>query len=87
VREAVDAAAALLALADECSLPYLRSAALDFIVDHQAAVAATDGWAALSARQVGLVAGHACGLLARVDALLRDMSAGDDALPPGDDDL
>lgn len=39
-----DAAAALLALADEAGLSHLRAVALDYIVHHYEAVAATGGW-------------------------------------------
>ena len=65
-----DAAAALLALADDHGLPHLRAAALDYIVHHHTAVARTDSYVALSRAQVALVAAEACAVhAALVDTL------------------
>lgn len=55
-----DAAAALLALADDNGLAHLRAVALDYVVHNFAAVAQTESYQALSRRQVALVAEEAC---------------------------
>lgn len=57
-----DAAAALLAIADDNGLGHLRAVALDWIVHHYDAVAHTESYHNLSREQVALVAEEACRL-------------------------
>lgn len=66
-----DAAAALLALADDHGLTHLRSVALDFIVHNMPAVKATEAWAALSWSQVEAVAVEAAAAYASVISAVR----------------
>ncbi|KAL4452300.1 hypothetical protein ABPG75_007962 [Micractinium tetrahymenae] len=60
-----DAAAALLALADDNGLAHLRAVALDYIVHNFSAVAQTESYQALGRRQLALVAEEACRAHAR----------------------
>lgn len=69
-----DAAAALLALADEAGLSHLRAVALDYIVHHYEAVAATESYQGLSRGQVALVAQEACRSHAHMVAHIRKMA-------------
>ncbi|KAL4857297.1 Protein-L-isoaspartate O-methyltransferase [Chlorella vulgaris] len=69
-----DAAAALLALADEAGLSHLRAVALDYIVHHYEAVAATESYQGLSRGQVALVAQEACRSHTHMVAHIRKMA-------------
>ncbi|PSC72076.1 L-isoaspartate O-methyltransferase [Micractinium conductrix] len=69
-----DAAAALLALADDNGLFHLKNVALDYIVHNHAAVAATESYAHLSRSQVALVAEEACAALGRAMGHVKRMA-------------
>eukprot|EP00887_Chlorella_sp_A99_P004160 scaffold23.g4160.t1 len=70
-----DAAATLLALAEEHGLTHLRSVALDYCVHHWESVRRTEAGQALSRQQVELVASEACAAYQGVLAQLRDLHA------------
>ena len=69
---AVEAAASLLALADDAGLPHLRAVALDLVVCHYEEVEKTESYAALSRDQVAAVAAEACHQVNRAKALLQE---------------
>jgi hypothetical protein len=70
-----DAAAALLGLADEAGLPHLRAVALDFVIAHFPAVAATPAWAALPRGCADAVAAEACARFGHALGLMRGLAA------------
>ncbi|KAK9839878.1 hypothetical protein WJX81_008227 [Elliptochloris bilobata] len=74
--DACETVVALLGLAEDAALPYLRAAALDFAVRHFDAAAATSAWSALPRRCVDSVAREATALLQRSLSLLADVPNG-----------
>lgn len=66
-----DAAAALLALADDNGLNHLRAVALDYIVHHHDAVKATESYLLLTRRHLALVAEEACAVHSRMVGHIR----------------
>lgn len=70
-----EAAAALLALADESGLTKLRAVCLDYIVHHYTAVAATEAYKSLTSHQRDLIAAESCALYAHLRSLLREVTA------------
>ena len=66
-----DAAAALLALADDNGLTHLRAVALDYIVHHHDAVKATESYLLLTRRHLALVAEEACAVHSRMVGHIR----------------
>lgn len=70
-----EAAAALLGLADESDLPYLRAVALDFIVHNFPAVAATSAWAQLPRSCADVVTADAAARFKRSVSLMQQMNA------------
>lgn len=70
----VEAAPALLALADDNGLPALAAAAADFCVHAHPQVAATASFAALSKRQTDLITAEACAAVARYQSALQDVT-------------
>lgn len=75
-----EAAAQLLALADESGLTKLRAVCLDYIVHHYTAVSATEAFKNLNSHQRDLIAAESCALYAHLRSLLREV-AGRKALP------
>lgn len=65
----------MLGLAHDCGLPHLRAVALDYVIAHHPAVAATDAYAALPRDAVAAVAAEACALHARTRAHLHELRA------------
>ncbi len=70
-----EAAAALLGLADEADLPYLRAVALDFVVHNFPAVAATAAWAALPRACADAVTADAAARFQRAMTLMQGMNS------------
>lgn len=66
-----EAAAALLALADESNLPKLKAVCLDHILHHYPAVAATEAYKGLTASQRDLIAAEACSSYAQLREVLK----------------
>ena len=69
-----EAAAALLALADESGLAKLQAVCLDYIVHHYAAVAVTEAYKSLNSHQRDLITAESCALYAHLSGLLREVT-------------
>ena len=69
-----EAAAALLALADESGLTRLKAVCLDYILHHYAAVAATEAYKGLSGGQRDLIAAAACASYAHLRGVLKEVA-------------
>lgn len=73
VEGAAEAAASLLAMADDHGLTHLGAVALDFVVAHHDVVSKTEAYAALSKEQFAKVVQEACRQLTRVKAILEEV--------------